>query len=103
MEDTTKAYIESISKYCYQEMTFYRFNTKTLQVNDKYREGRLRALQYVSELTYDYLQREKQLQNEFKQQLVAQMTEHARLMEDSEYKSGLYDALNDVLNYKPSR
>jgi len=36
MEDTAKAYIESISKHCYQEMTFYQFNKNTLKVSDKY-------------------------------------------------------------------
>ncbi len=29
MEDTAKDYIESISKHCYQDMTFYQFNTTT--------------------------------------------------------------------------
>ena len=97
MEDTAKAYIESISKHCYQEMTFYQFNTNTLQVSEKYREGRLSALKYVSELTWYYLQQEKRIKEEFRQQLIKQMKLHACLR-DSEYKQGMYDALNNVLN-----
>ena len=98
MEDTAKAYIESISKHCYQEMTFYRYNKNTLKVSEKYREGRLTALTYVSELTWYYLQEEKRIKDAFRQQLIRQMKLHSCL-EDTDYKEGLYDALNDILNH----
>ncbi len=100
MDDTAKAYIESISKHCYQDMTFYQFNKNTLKVSDKYREGRLTALKYVSELTWYYLQQEKHIKEEFRQQLIKQMKLHSCL-ENNEFKQGLFDALNDVLNLNP--
>jgi hypothetical protein len=53
----------------------------------------------VSELTWYYLQEEKRIKDAFQQQLIKQMKLHSCL-EDTEYKQGLYDALNDILNYQ---
>jgi len=96
----SKEYLESVSKHCDAQMTYYRFNTSTLKVSDRYRAGRLKALTYVSELTYRYLQEEKKIQEVFQEHLIIQMKEHLRMLEDEEYKKGLYDTLNEVLNYK---
>jgi len=100
MTPGSKEYLESISKHCYAQMTYYQFNTTTLKVSDKYRAGRLKALSYVSGLTYEYLQEEKKIEEAFQKHLVTQMKEHLRLLEDKEYREGLYDTLNEVLNYK---
>ncbi len=98
MSDTVKAYIESISKHCYAQMTYYEFNNTTLDVTPpKYREGRLTALKYVSELTWFYLQEEQKLKNDFKQRLIQQMKLHSCLA-NNDYKQGLYDAINEILN-----
>ncbi len=100
MTPGSKEYLESVSKHCYAKMTYYRFNTTTLKVSDRYRAGRLKALTYVSELTYRYLQEEKKIQEAFQEHLITQMKEHLLMLEDKEYKKGLYDTLNEVLNYK---
>ena len=99
MKPTSKEIIEAISSHCSNQITFYKFNTGVLQVADKYREGRLTALEYIGELTYYYLQQEKNLQEQFKEQILKQMEQNSCL-EDSEYKSGLYDALNEILDHK---
>ena len=101
MKQTSKEVLEEISKHCYNELTLYKFNTTTLEVTDKYREGRLTALEYLGELTFYYLQEEKQLQQHFHDQVLKQMKLHSCL-EYTEYKQGLYDALNDILDYKRS-
>ena len=99
MKKTSKELLDEISSHCFNEITLYTFNKTTLKVSDKYREGRLTALEYIAELTYYYLQEEKQLQQYFHDQIIKQMKLHSCL-DDTEYKQGLYDALNEVLDFK---
>jgi len=97
MKATSKELLEAVSKHCYNELTLYRYNTTTLQVSDKYRQGRLTALEYLTELSYYYMKEEKSLEDQFKEQIMKQLELHSCL-NDSEYKRGLYDALNEVLS-----
>jgi hypothetical protein len=96
MKSTSKELLEAVSKHCYNELTLYKFNNTTLDVSDKYREGRLTALEYLTELTYYYLEEEKKIEEEFKKQVLKQLKLYDCL-DDTEYKRGLYDALNVVL------
>ena len=97
MKPTSKELLEEVSKHCSNEITYYTFNKTTLQVSNKYREGRLTALKYIGELTFYYLQEEKSLKQKFREQILKQMQQNSCL-NDSDYKDGLYDALNDVLD-----
>ena len=97
MKNTSKELLEIVSRHCYNQLTLYRFNTTTLQVSDKYREGRLTALEYLTELSYYYLQEEKSIEKQFKEQISRQLSLYSCL-DDTEYKRGLYDALNEVLH-----
>ena len=97
MKPTSKEVLEKISKHCSNQLTLYKFNTTTLQISEKYREGRLTALEYINALTYYYLQEEKRIEAQFKDQVSKQLKLHSCL-EDTEYKRGLYDALNEVLH-----
>ena len=97
MKPGSKELLEADSKHCYNQLTLYRFNTTTLHVSDKYREGRVSALEYLTELSYYYMQEEKSIENQFKEQIVKQLKLHSCL-DDTEYKRGLYDALNEVLD-----
>lgn len=99
MKPTSKEVLEEISKHCSNQLTLYKFNTTTLQISDKYREGRLTALEYISELTYHYLQEEKRLQQQFHNQILKQMKLYSCL-DNTDYKDGLYDALNEILDHK---
>lgn len=98
MKPTSKEVLEKISKHCSNELTLYKFNTTTLQISDKYREGRLTAIEYLGELSYYYLMEEKRIQEQFKEQVTKQLKIHSCL-DDTEYKRGLYDALNEVLEF----
>ena len=97
MKSRSKELLEAVSKHCYNQLTLYRFNTTTLQVSDKYREGRLTALEYLTELSYFYMEEEKSIEEKFKEQIIKQLKLHSCL-DDTEYKRGLYDALNEVLS-----
>lgn len=97
MKPTSQELLEAVSKHCHNQLTLYKFNTTTLQVSDKYREGRLTALEYLAELSYYYMQEEKSIEKQFKEQIDKQLKLHSCL-DDTEYKRGLYDALNEVLH-----
>jgi len=97
MKLTSKELLDEVSKHCSNQIIFYRFNKNTLQITDKYREGRLTALKYIGELIFYYLQEEKSIKDKFTEQLDKQMKQNSCLG-DSDYKRGLYDALNDILN-----
>lgn len=97
MKSTSRELLEKLSSHCYNQITLYRFNTTTLEANDKYREGRLAALNYLSELSLYYLQEEKRLKECFREQILVQMQSNACL-NDGDYKQGLYDAMNDALD-----
>ena len=99
MKPTSKEIIEEVSKHCHNQLVLYKFNTTTLQITDKYREGILTALEYIGELTFYYLQQEKNLQQQFHDQIIKQLEQNSCL-NDTEYKQGLYDGLNDVLDHK---
>jgi len=94
---SAKVFLTNISNYIYTQITMYRFNKNTLKVTDKYREGRLAALKYASELSYYYMQIEKNLPHQFREQIDRQMKSNSCLL-DGEYKRGLYEGLNDVLD-----
>ena len=97
MKSGSKELLEAVSRHCYNQLTLYRFNTTTLKVSDKYRKGRLTALGYLTELSYYYMQVEKSIEDRFKEQVIKQLSLHSCL-DDSEYKCGLSDALNEVLD-----
>ena len=93
----TRQLLSEISEHTYNQITHYKFNRGTLKVDDKYREGRLAALNYVSELTLYYMRLEQEIRKQFRDQIDHQMKSNSCLPE-SDYKNGLYDALNDVLD-----
>ena len=97
IKPTSKELLEEVSKHCSNQLTLYRFNTTTLKVSKKYREGRLTALEYIGELSFHYLQEEKKIQQHFHEQVLKQIERYSCL-EDSDYKSGLYDALTETLD-----
>ena len=97
MKLTSKKLLEEVSSHCSNQITFYTFNKTTLNVSNKYREGRLTALKYIGELIFYYLQEEKNIKNKFREHILTQMKQNSCL-NDSEYKDGLYDALNDILD-----
>lgn len=99
MKPSSKEILEQISNHCQTQLNFYRYNKNVLKVSKQYREGRITALEYISELVWYYMLEEKRLMDHFEIQIHKQMKLHICLKE-TEYKKGLYDALNEVLNYE---
>ena len=97
MKPTSKEILEKVSKNCANELIFYKFNTSVLHVSDKYREGRVAGLKYIGDLTFYFMQEEKRIKDLFREEILKQMKFYSCL-EETEYKKGLYDALNSTLD-----
>ncbi len=98
MKPTSKELLEAVSKHCSNQLVLYKFNKGTLRISDKYREGRLTALEYIGDLTFHFMQEEKRIQQQLREEILKQMKFYSCL-EETEYKQGLYDALNDTLDH----
>ncbi len=93
MEKSIKI-LENISQKCYSDSTVYQFS-KNLDVSDKYRKGRVDASNWVNDMVYHYVQKEKNFLNEFKQHLQDQK-DIISVIKNGDYKNGLYDQLQEV-------
>lgn len=96
MKPTPKELLEKISGHCYVLSTRYRF-ARVPRWSEKYSEGQLAALEYIDKLCFHFLQEEKNIPERFREEITRQMQQNSCL-NDSDYKEGLYDALNDVLD-----
>ena len=97
MKPSAREILEKINSYLHSQITYYRFNKNVLKVSDKYRDGRLAALQYASELSLYYMHLEKSIKDKYRDQILQQMKANSCL-KDGDYKKGLYDGLNDALD-----
>ena len=96
MKESSKALLELISKECSNQLTHYKYNKHSLDISDKYRHGRVTALNYMIELTFFYFEMEKDLKEQLLQDLQKQMAFTASLRE-SDYKQGIYDAISKII------
>ena len=96
MKESSKALLELISKECSNQLPHYKYNKHSLEISDKYRHGRVTALNYMLELTFFYFEMEKDLKEQLLQDLQKQMAFAASLRE-SDYKQGIYDAINKII------
>lgn len=86
--------LTKISDQCHSTTTIYKFS-KDLDVSEKYRKGRISASQWLNELIYYYVTKEKMFLKEFKDHIQVQKISIDKL-KDGEYKKGLYDQLNEI-------
>ncbi|MEA3397785.1 MAG: hypothetical protein U9R05_10025 [Chloroflexota bacterium] len=96
MKPSPKELLEKISSHCYVLSTRYRY-ARAPHWSEKYSEGQLAALEYIDKLCFHFLQEEKNIPERFRAEITKQMQQNSCL-NDSEYKNGLYDALNSVLD-----
>jgi len=70
---SSKHFLEELSRYCSSQQTLYEYNKSSLQIDDKYREGRLTALGYVADLSFYFMQREKEIKEQFIREIAKQI------------------------------
>lgn len=93
MEKSIKI-LEDLSSDCMQEKTRYQFS-KMLQESEKYKKGRIDALNWINDIIYHFIQKEKNFLSEFKQHIQDQKDIIANI-NDGDYKDALYDQLNEI-------
>ena len=86
--------LEDISNNCTSEITRYKFS-KHMDKSDKYRKGRIDALNWVNDIIFYFIQKEKNFMVEFIQHIKDQK-EIISNINDGDYKDALYDQLNEI-------
>jgi len=94
MKPTSREILEEISNHCYILTTRYRY-ARTPTWSEKYAEGQLAALEYIGRLCLYFLEQDGSVPDKFKAEILKQIDTYSSL-NDSDYKKGLYDALNDI-------
>jgi hypothetical protein len=90
--NSSKAFLEEVSRYCHTQLTLYRYNRHTLEIDEKYREGRITALNYIADLTFYFMQREKHITEEFVSELDRQI-QMADILKSPQYSQGIRDSI----------
>lgn len=89
---SSKLFLEEVSRYCYSQLTLYKFNRSTLDIDEKYREGRITALNYIADLTFYFMQQEKHIAEEFVCELDKQV-QMAESLKSPLYSQGIRDSI----------
>ena len=92
---SSKEFLEDISRYCYNQLTLYKFNRSTLDIDEKYREGRVVALNYIADLTFYFMQQEKHITEKFISELEKQLSA-ADSLKSQQYSQGIRDSIEAV-------
>ena len=92
LKPSSKLFLEEVSRYCYNELTLYKFNRSTLDIDEKYREGRITALNYIADLTFYFMQQEKHITEEFVCELDKQV-QMAETLKSPLYSQGICDSI----------
>ena len=94
---SSKEILDLIGSMSYAKSTPYKFS-KQLEHSEKYNKGRINAYDWVTEIAYFLLEREKKMLSEFEQMLIDKKQELDTL-NNGDYKNGLFDSINDILDY----
>jgi len=91
---TSRYVFEFISNHCFMYMSPYKYSEDRGTL--RYKKGRITAYEWINNLSYYYIKKEENLKKEFILYLKSKQEEIA-VLKDGDYKKGLQDALNEVL------
>jgi len=86
--------LEELSRDCNNETTRYKFS-KMIEKSDKYKKGRVDALNWINDIIFHFIQKERNFINEFKEHINTQKGIISDISE-GDYKNALYDQLNEI-------
>ena len=92
---SSRQFLEEVSRYCCNQLTLYRFNRSTLDIDEKYREGRITALNYIADLTFYFMQQEKHISEDFICELDRQL-EAIETLRSPDYSQGIRDSIEEI-------
>ena len=86
--------LEELSNQCVVEKSSYEFS-KHMDKSDKYRKGRIDALNWINDIIYYFIKKEKNFMIEFIQHINDQKDIISNI-KDGDYKDALYDQLHEI-------
>jgi len=86
--------LEDISRQCVAKSSSYKFS-KTMDKSSKYRKGRIDALNWINDIIFHFIQKEKNFMIEFIQHINDQKDIISDI-KDGDYKKALYDQLHEI-------
>lgn len=89
IEKLNKIHDELINK-----KTYYQFN-KTEELSQKYRNGRISASNWLADVIFMFIQKEKNFIKEF-EEIIEKQKEDLSILKDGDYKKGLIDELDTI-------
>ncbi|HHD77812.1 MAG TPA: hypothetical protein ENK97_03430 [Campylobacteraceae bacterium] len=98
MKRSTREFLEALSQFCYVNKTPYTFHNKTLKKDQKYRKGVVQVYEWVDELCYFYMQKEKRLYDELLL-LIQKRYQEAKALPPSSHREGLLKGFEDIFTW----
>ncbi len=93
---STKNLLENISNHCFNQIVPYTHSKNNQLGSLKYKKGRVCSYQWISQLSYCFFEKEKQLKEEFFQEIKIK-TDEIQILKEGDYKRGMRDAFEEVL------
>jgi len=93
--DSTKQLLEEITNLCYASKTHYLFG-KDLKEDREYIKGKIASLDWISELCYYYIKKDKELLSEFNQKLQETKNRLLPLYKTNPYKKAIYETICEI-------
>ena len=87
--------LQNLSDSIQSHYTYYSFSKEENNLSQNYKKGRVKASKWLNELIYYYFEKESNFIFEFRQHIQEQKKKLA-LLEDDDFKQGLFDELNIV-------
>ena len=98
MSKTSRDILEALSQFCYVSKTPYTFAKRNGAHAQKYRKGIVQIYEWVDELCYFYLQKEKELPRQLQERL-RQKRQVFSQMPPCEYRDGLIAGIDHILDF----
>ncbi len=98
MRRSSREFLEALSQFCYVNKTPVTFHNKTLMKDQKYQKGLLQVYEWVDELCYFYLQKEKRIEEELVR-LLQQRFDEAKKLPPSTHREGLLRAFEEIFHW----
>ena len=94
-KQTSREFFEVLNQSCYVRKTSLLFHNSRLERDKKYRKGLLEVFEWIDELSYYYLKKEKRLKKDFLEKFNSAYRK-ANTIQESSYKEGLLHSFHEI-------
>lgn len=95
---STKEILDELSSHNFDNVMPLKYTKKHQQsLSDKFIKGKVGAADWISDLIYEFQQREKKLLDEFENVLIAQSNDLALRVKEGDYKKGTLESFELIV------